>query len=78
MMRNNLGARRMTSVASVHEANSIKDGVNMAAGKAGLPNVAMKPVNKPGSRWSQAEDRGEHGRATHAPDSKPGRRVPEA
>jgi hypothetical protein len=33
MMRNNLGARRMTSVASVHEANSVKAGVKVVIGE---------------------------------------------
>jgi len=31
-----------------------------------------------GAGGAKGEDRGEHGRATHAPDSAPGERVPEA
>jgi hypothetical protein len=31
-----------------------------------------------GGGGAKGEDRGEHGRATHAPDSEPGKRVPEA
>jgi hypothetical protein len=27
---------------------------------------------------AKEEDRGEHGRATHVPDTEPGKRVPEA
>ena len=51
--------------------------------KSDLFIVAMKPANKPGATrggagGAKGEDRGEHGRATHAPDSEPGKRVPEA
>ena len=51
--------------------------------KSDLFIVAMKPTNKPGrlgrgAGGAKGEDRGEHGRATHVPDSEPGERVPEA
>jgi hypothetical protein len=52
--------------------------------KSDLFIVAMKPANKPGrlarrgAGGAKGEDRGEHGRATRAPDSAPGERVPEA
>ena len=51
--------------------------------KSDLFIVAMKPANKPGRPGAESvepreEDRGEHGRATHVPDSEPGKRVPEA
>ncbi len=56
--------------------------------KSDLFIVAMKPANKPHRRvdlWgaggvggAKGEDRGEHGRATHVPDTEPGKRVPEA
>jgi hypothetical protein len=36
MMRNNFGARRKTSVASIHEANSVEAGVKVVIGKASL------------------------------------------
>jgi RNA-directed DNA polymerase len=44
--------------------------------KSDLFIVAMKPANKPGRLGAElvepmGEDRGEHGRATHAPDSAP-------
>ena len=51
--------------------------------KSDLFIVAMKPANKPGRLGAELvepreEDQGEHGRATHAPDSEPGERVPAA
>jgi hypothetical protein len=50
--------------------------------KSDLFIVALKPANKPGrlggAGGAKGEDRGEHGRATHAPDSAPDERVPEA
>jgi hypothetical protein len=46
-------------------------------------SLAEKPVNKPGQPrggvgGAKEEDQGEHGRATHVPDTAPGKRVPEA
>ena len=51
--------------------------------KSDLFVVAMKLANKPwatgrGVGGAKEEDRGEHRRATHVPDSEPGKRVPEA
>jgi hypothetical protein len=51
--------------------------------KSDLFIVALKPANKPGRLGAELvepreRNRGEHGRATHAPDSAPGERVPEA
>ena len=50
--------------------------------KSDLFIVAMKLANKPGRPGAvggaKEEDRGEHRRATHVPDSEPGKRVPEA
>ena len=50
--------------------------------------VAKKPANKPDQRstsglaggvgGANGRDRGKHGRATHAPDTEPGKRVPGA
>jgi hypothetical protein len=50
--------------------------------KSDLFIVTMKPANKPGQLGAESAeprewDRGEHGRATHVPDSEPGKRVPE-
>jgi hypothetical protein len=38
-MRNTFGARRISSVASVHEASSIKDGVKVVIGLVTLRNI---------------------------------------
>ena len=51
--------------------------------KSDLFIVALKPANKTwatggGAGGAKGEDRGEHGRATHVPDTAPGKRVPEA
>ena len=57
--------------------------------KSDPSKVAKRPANKPKSqrstsglagrsRWSQGKDRGKHGRATHVPDTEPGKRVPGA
>ena len=51
--------------------------------KSDLFIVALKPANKTwatgrGVGGAKGEDRGEHGRATHVPDTAPGKRVPEA
>jgi hypothetical protein len=51
--------------------------------KSDLFIVALKPANKPGRPGrgvggAKGEDRGEHERATHVPDTAPGKRVPEA
>jgi hypothetical protein len=51
--------------------------------------VAKRPANKPDiarltsgvagrNRRSQGKGRGKHGRATHVPDTEPGKRVPGA
>jgi hypothetical protein len=49
--------------------------------------VAKKPANKPETAevdlWGgwvepRGRDRGKHGRATHVPDTEPGKRVPGA
>ena len=47
--------------------------------KSDLFIVALKPANKPGQLGAElVEARGEHGRATHVPDTAPGKRIPEA
>jgi hypothetical protein len=51
--------------------------------KSDLLVVAMKPANKPGRLGADLVEprertEGEHGRATHVPDSEPNERVPEA
>lgn len=51
--------------------------------KSDLSTVARKPANNTGRPEAESveprgEDRGEHGRATHAPDAEPGKRVPGA
>ena len=51
--------------------------------KSDLFIVALKPANKTwatggGAGGAKGEDRGEHGRATHVPDTAPGKCVPEA
>ena len=57
--------------------------------KSDPSTVAAKPANKPESQrltsgvaggvgGAKGRGRGEHGRATHAPDTEPGKRVPGA
>ncbi len=51
--------------------------------KSDLSIVAMKLANKPAQPAAESVERrergrGKHGRATHAPDTEPGKRVPGA
>ena len=51
--------------------------------KSDLFIVALKPANKPGPLGAELVEprertEGEHGRATHVPDTAPDKRVPEA
>jgi hypothetical protein len=51
--------------------------------KSDPSKVAERPANKPGQPGAEPaepreEDQGEHGRATHVPDTEPGKRVPGA